>query len=232
MSKVSIIVSAEVKPGGKIFPPSPVTEKMVSALKTAIVNSPDSPAVEVVSVGSLSSNTGKLDARSEQIIYCPLTIQLPSAFKFPGKAIYQACQDLQARRDWVERNLSFKTTGNNSGLGDFWLPIVLTSKGPLYGEVIGEGFLPNSYEQPVDLTDDLRQPLYYLGYNLLESLKAIPSVYLLQFSLQEKDILFDRLWPFPAAPAIASLKIQQPNLFTCYWHCLTDQPILDLTVIQ
>jgi hypothetical protein len=206
---------------------------MVSALKKAMADSPNSnsPAVEVVSVGSLLSNCAKLDARSEQIIYCPLTIQLPSAFKFPGKSVYQACQDVQTRRNWVERHLSFKTTVNNCRQGDFWLPIVLTSKGPLYGEVIGEGFLPNSYEQPVDLTDDLRQPLYYLGYQLLESLEAIPGVYLLQFSLQDKNIVFDRLWPFPAAPAIASLNMQQPNLFTCYWRCLTNQPILDLTVV-
>lgn len=230
MSKVLIIVSAEVKPGGKIYPPSPVTETMVSALKTAIAKSPDSQTVEIISVGSLLSNGAKLDAGSEELIYCPLTIQLPSSFKFPGKFVYQACQDLQARRNWVERHLSFKTTGNNSLLGDFWLPIVLTGKGPLFGEVIGEGFMPNSYHQPVDLTDDLRQPLYYLGYELLDSLDAIPGVYLLQFSLQEKNIIFDRVWPFPAAPAIASLKIQQPDLFTCYWHCLTNQPILDLTV--
>ena len=109
--------------------------------------------------------------------------------------------------------------------------MVLTAKGPLYGEVIGEGVIPNSFKQPIDLTDDIRQPLYYLAYELLRSIAATPAVYLLQFALRDQDVVFDRLWPFPAAPAIASLAVQSPDLFTCHWHCLTGQPILDLTIM-
>lgn len=97
----------------------------------------------------------------------------------------------------------------------------------------------HSYEQPIDFSehgsdgydDQIRQSLYYLGYQLLESINAIPSVYLLQFRMLEQEIFFDRLWPFPATPAIASVESQQPDLFTCHWHCLLGNPVVDLTVI-
>ena len=52
----------------------------------------------------------------------------------------------------------------------------------------------------------------------------------LQNLLPDKEILFDRLWPFPAAPAIASLSRQQPDLFACHWRCLTGQPITDVVI--
>ena len=70
-----------------------------------------------------------------------------------------------------------------------------------------------------------------MAYQLLESINAIPSVYLLQFRILEKKINFDRLWPFPASPAIASIQSQVPNLFNCHWHCLLGKPILDLTIM-
>ena len=232
MSKVLIIVNAEVKEAGKIIATSPVTEKMVAALKRAIAaNSPETIEVEVVAAASLWSDSAKLTADEGNSIYCPLTIQLPDSVKFPAKAIYQACQDIKGRRRWVEQNLAYKTSIGDSWLGDLWLPVVLTAKGPLYGEVIGEGAIPNSYEQPVELADEQRQRLYHLAYQLLQSLSAPPAVYLLQFSLRGKEIVFDRLWPFPAAPAIASLGVQKPDLFTCHWYCLTNQPIRDLTTI-
>ena len=232
MSKVLIIVNAEVKDAGKIIATSPVTEKMVAALKRAIAaNSPETIEVEVVAAASLWSDSAKLTADECNLICCPLTIQLPDSVKFPAKAIYQACQDIKGRRRWVERNLAYKTSIGDSWLGDLWLPVVLTAKGPLYGEVIGEGAIPNSYEQPVELADEQRQRLYHLASQLLQSLSAPPAVYLLQFSLRRKEIVFDRLWPFPAAPAIASLGVQKPDLFTCHWYCLTNQPIRDLTTI-
>ena len=114
-------------------------------------------------------------------------------------------------------------------MGDLWLPVIVTAKGPLYGEVIAEGPLPNAYEQPVDLTDELRHHLYGLAYKFLEYFKSVCGVYLLQFSWKG-EIVFDRVWPFPAAPAIASLGVQQPDLFTCHWHCITGKPILDLSI--
>lgn len=227
MEKVVIIINSEAHAIGKPSRLSPVAERMVTALKQAI---PETITVEIISAASLWSKS-ESQKISKNLIYFPLTIQLPNWFDFPGRTIYQSCRDLEARRAWVEQKLAYQTSIGDSWLGDLWLPIVLTHKGPLYGEVIGEGAIPNSYQQPIDLTDDLRQPLYYLAHQLLENLSAPPSVYLLQFSLLGKDIVFDRLWPFPAAPAIASIKVQNPNLYACYWHCLTNQPILDLAIV-
>ncbi|ACK70213.1 conserved hypothetical protein [Gloeothece citriformis PCC 7424] len=232
MGKVVIIVNAEIAEKGKIIKRSPVTEKMVTALRKAIASHSRFPiTVDVISAAGLWSY--KEEANQENIIYCPLTIQFPHWFNFPGQKVYQACREIKERRLWVEQHLPYKTSvddGGDSGLGDLWLPIILTAKGPLYGELIEEGEMPNFYRQPVDLTDNLRQSLYHLAYQLLESLSAPPSVYLLQFSLRGKEIVFDRLWPFPAAPAIASIGRQKPDLYTCYWLCLSGQPIFDLTI--
>jgi hypothetical protein len=228
MEKVVIIINAEAHGIGKPSRLSPVTERMVTALRQAIS---ESTPVEVMSAASLWSRSESAKGNRSDSIYLPLTIQLPHWLDFPGRTIYQSCRDIEARRTWVEQKLAYQTSIGDSWFGDLWLPITLTHKGPLYGEVIGEGAIPNSYQQPIDLTDDLRQPLYYLAHQLLESLKASPSVYLLQFSLLGQEIVFDRLWPFPAAPAIASIQVQNPNLFACYWRCVTNQPILDLAIV-
>ena len=232
MSKILIIVNAKVQDSGKIIAASPVTEKMVAALRMAISSYSSKPVkVEVIATAALWSNSVNLKTDDPSLIYCPLTINLPDSFKFPNQTIYQACKDIRGRRDWVEKHLGFWTIGNDRGFAALWLPIVLTEKGILYGEVIGEGVMPNSYQQPVDFPDGQRQPLYRLAYQLLESIGAIPGVYLLQFGLRKDKIVFDRLWPFPAAPAIASIRITEPDLFTCHWHCLTGQPIFDLTIM-
>jgi hypothetical protein len=89
---------------------------------------------------------------------------------------------------------------------------------------------PPPYCQPIHLPDRQRQPLYQLAYRLLRSLAAPPAVYLMQFGLQEDGIQFDRLLPFPAEPAIASLGVQTPDLFTCHWRCLVGKPIHDLVI--
>jgi hypothetical protein len=229
MRKVFIFINAEAKESGKIIASSPVTERMVMALKKAITADTSRPiVVEVVAAANLWSKSVKLEAESQDVFYCPLTIQLPDFFDFSARAIYQACLDIEGRRLWVEQNLAHKTSIGNRCLGDLWLPVVWTRKGPLYGAAIEEGAIPNSYQQPVDLSDKMREPLYHLAERLLKSLSAPPAVYLLQFSLLGQEIVFDRLWPFPAAPAIASLRVQQPDLFTCHWYCLTNQPLLDL----
>jgi hypothetical protein len=232
MKKALIIVNAEVNDQGRMLPTSPVTAKMVDAMKLAIANySSSSISVELVAAGSLWSKSNKPIVADPQWIFCPLTIQLPDHFDFPGKEIYTACKDIVARRNWVEKKLGYKTSVGDSWLGHLWLPIVLTAKGPLYGEVIGEGAIPNSYEQPIELPERQRQSLYHLAYSLLDSLDAPPAVYLLQFSLYSNEIVFDRLWPFPAAPALASLRAQKPDLYACHWCCLTNQPLLDLTIV-
>jgi hypothetical protein len=227
MRRVIIIVNSEAKASGLRSATSPVTERMVVALKQAIAESAPATLVEVVASGVLSATTKELRTLKSEIIYCPLTIQVPEWLDFPGKQIYKDCRDIEARRQWVELNLGHKTSIRDSWLGDLWLPVVLTAKGPLYGEVIGEGVIPNSYEQPADMIDDVRKSLYRLAQKLLQSVSAPPAVYLLQFRLLNKEIVFDRLWPFPAAPAIASLKNQKPDLFAWHWQCLLGEPILD-----
>ena len=229
MESILIIINAEVDSVGQIITTSPATEKMVTALKQAIQTySTASVNVEVIAAAALLSDSIAL---KKPQIYCPLTIQLPDSFQFPAQPVYQACKDIEGRRSWVAKYLHYRTGQDQAWLGDLWLPVVMTAKGPLYGEVIGEGVMPNSFKQPIDLTDDIRQPLYHLAYELLRSIAATPAVYLVQFALRDQDVVFDRLWPFPAAPAIASLAVQSPDLFTCHWHCLTGQPILDLTIM-
>jgi hypothetical protein len=144
------------------------------------------------------------------------------------ETIYAACHDFLGLRQWVATNLGVAT-----GDFDLWLPIVLTAKGSLYGEVIGKASQsPQGYQQPVDLSDQERQPLYKLGFDLLHHLEAPPAVYLMQFGLINSEVGFDRLFPFPAAPAVASLGVQEPDLFTCHWYCLTGTPLRDLLILE
>lgn len=238
MPRVLVVVSDEVDEDRQRGADS-TTARMVSALKQAIaLHSPAPVSVQVVTsaqlqvASSLQSQDSYLTAEDD--VWCPLTMDVPDTLQFPAITIYQACKDVLGRRRWVEQQLGYET-----GVGDFWLPVVLTAKGPLYGEVIGVAEAaraglpptPTSYHQPVHLSDIWRQSLYQMGHRLLQSLSAPPSAYLLQFGFQEQAIVFDRLWPFPAAPAIASVGVQEPDLFTCHWHCLTGKPIFDLTII-
>ena len=167
--------------------------------------------------------------QSSDTIYCPLTIQLPDYFDFPQRNIYSACKDINARRRWVEKHLGFKTSVGDSWLGHLWLPVVLTDR-LLFAEVIGEGSMPNSYEHPVMIPKRQLKSLHGLAEKLLDSLDAPTATYLLQFSLYNGEIVFDRLWPFPAAPALITLKTQHPDLFTCHWHCLNKKPIAKISV--
>ncbi len=233
MEKVVIIINADVSEG-KLISASPVTQKMVEALQRSITeNSLSSTVMEIVSAATLwskNSNTKVIKkSRDPETIYCPLTIQVPEYFDFAQKQIYSACKDVNARRRWVEKNLGFKTSVGDSWLGHLWLPIILADE-PLYAEIIGEGSMPNSYEQPVAIPSRQLKSLHSLAGKLLENLDAPPSTYLLQFSLYNGEIVFDRLWPFPAAPALITLKTQQPDLFTCHWRCLTQQPIKDISI--
>jgi len=234
MEKVVIIINAEVSEKGKLISASPVTQKMVEALQNSIANSTPSTAVEIVSAATLWSKHSKSKNKASedsQTVYCPLTIQLPEYFNFPQKRIYSDCKDVNSRRRWVEKNLGIKTSVGDAWLGHLWLPIILTDK-PVYGEIIGEGSIPNSYEQPITIPSRQRQSLHDLADKLLDSLDATPATYLLQFSLYKGEIVFDRLWPFPAAPALITLKTQKPDLFACHWHCLTQQPVPDISIVN
>ena len=230
MEKVVIIINAEVSDRGQLLSASPVTQKMVEALQHSIVEESPSIEIEIVSAATLwSKNRTTLKKDRTDTIYCPLTIQLPDYFDFPQRKIYSACKDINSRRRWVEKNLGFKTSVGDSWLGHLWLPIVMTNK-PLFGEVIGEGPMPNSYEHPVQIPKRQRKSLHDLAEQLLDSLSATPATYLLQFSLYNGEIVFDRLWPFPAAPALITLKTQQPDLFTCHWRCMTNQKISKISI--
>lgn len=226
MEKALIIINAEVNEEGKIISASPVTERMVIALKRGIhANSPNAK-IETISAGSFSSKSQRINYKESNITYCPLTIQLPDYCNFPGKEIYAACKDLHRRRHWVENNLGYKTSIGDSWLGNLWLPILLTKQGLLFAEIISEGAIPNYYEQSINFPSKKRQSLYRLASNLLEHLSATPAVYLLQFSFHNQEIIFDRLWPFPAAPALASFRNQKADLFDHHWRCLTGKAIL------
>ncbi|QDL07107.1 hypothetical protein DP113_03515 [Brasilonema octagenarum UFV-E1] len=175
----------------------------------------------------------------QEIIYCPLTLCLPENLVVPFEGIIKACRDIPGLRHKLTQHTQVAI-----GNGSSWLPVVLTAYGPLYGEAItlADEFngkkLPDNllasdltYYQPLHLSDVLRQSLYHMAHNLLQLLLAPPATYLIQFGLEKSEICFDRLWPFPTAPALASVGVQKPDLFTCHWYCLTAKPILDLNII-
>lgn len=217
--------------------------QMIAALHTAIrhptthyLSTSENPSwqVNVQVAAALTPNQFSHDGLGNALL-CPLTLALPDWLQFPAQSVYQACQDVEGLRQQVSQ-WQYKT-----GDGNGWLPIVLTGKGPLYAEVIGVEGEPRAvssdlnahrYFQPIHLVDVQRQSLYHLAQRLLRSLVAPPAVYLLQFGFYGETLQFDRLIPFPAAPAIASINLQEPDLFACYWRCLTDQPILDLTISE
>jgi hypothetical protein len=157
---------------------------------------------------------------SPKAIYCPMTLAVPPTFEFWGQSIGRTCQDIDRLRD-----LAATTTGVKVGDGgNLWLPIVWTAQDPIYRDVIGESEGGN-YQQPVDLSDLDSQAIYEFGCRLLTQLSAPPATYLVQFSQSERGIIFDRLFPFPAIPALASIGVQQPDLFDCHWRCITGQSI-------
>jgi hypothetical protein len=136
------------------------------------------------------------------------------------QAIHAACKDVARLRQQVTQWHS------QTGDGALCLPVVLTAKGPLYCEAIGDNHI-----QPLHLPDRLRQPLYALAGRLLRSLSAPPGVYLVQFAVDGENVVFDRLIPFPDGRALASLGTQTPDLFTCHWRCLTRQAIEDVQIL-
>ncbi len=230
--RVTIIVNAKIKQERRLVAASPVTELMVNALKSAIAIHSPQTIIETIAVASLWSEGAQEQTELAGRIYCPLTIQLPQWLTFPAQNVYQACQDIQARRQWVFQQLQVQISPDLQWIGDCWLPIIWTAQGPLYGEVIKEGIMPNAYQQPLELPLSVLQALQTMARELLENLAAPPSVYLLQFSLMQKDIIFDRLWPFPAAPAIASLGQASPDLFACHWYCLNHRRLEEIQALM
>lgn len=198
------------------------------ALGSSAVEAVPPPAaqIKIATAESVRSNKDALQEAADHIL-CPLTLNI-SDIPFARQGLYRSCQDVPELRRQVA------TQGYATGEGNLWLPIVLTVKGPLYGEAIAQS-KDGDYQQPIHLSDAQRQPLYRLGQWILSSLAAPPGVYLLQAACKSDSddgprVVFDRLWPFPAAPALASLGRQSPDLLVCHWRCLTHQPIRDLQV--
>ncbi|WP_448597691.1 hypothetical protein [Thermoleptolyngbya sp.] len=195
----------------------------VAALKRAIAQCPTASAPDAVRVLVPEDLTRVPEPGA---ILCPLTLALPDSVNFSGASVFRACADVDGLRQLVADRF-----GITPGDGSLWLPIALTAKGPLYGEAIApDAGSPEQYRQPYHLSDRQRQPLYALAFRLLDWLQAPPAVYLLQFALSDDGVVFDRLWPYPAAGAIASLPAQTPDLFTAHWLCLSHQPLLDLSI--
>ncbi len=213
MPKVLIVVDEE-------------SDLLGEALKQAILMPSVTPHNQGLIDVEIKISASLRQSLSDDILVCPLTLNLPESLEFPQRGIYQDCRDVMGLRQRVERKLHVLI-----GAGKFWLPIVLTAKGALYAEAI-TAIEPLRYLQPLHLPDRYRQPLYELGQRLLKLISASPSTYLMQFGFDGETVVFDRLFPFPAAPAIATLNTQSPNLFVCHWHCLRNTPILDLTIAQ
>ena len=215
-----------------------VASSMVNAIvRDAASNDSDASGrgiqdISLVDIPKLHELRSTVESLSEELIFCPLTLELPQWLPFAGHALYRSCKDENALRQLVQR------WGYPTNQGNLWLPIVLTAKGPLYAEAIGvksacddSSHAPATYQQPVHLLDVQRQPLYELAQRLLKHLEAIPGVYLMQFGCSDRELWFDKLIPFPADPAIASIGCQTPDLFVCHWRCLTGQAIQDITVL-
>lgn len=175
---------------------------------------------EVMEIDPSAADLGAMLGGANFVL--PMTLDLPTDLNFPGRKVFDACQDIPTLRHWVKQQTTY-----SSSTAEFWLPLIHTAKGVLYGEAIAAQ-PDGTYLQPLNLTDRQRQPLYQLGFRLLKHLQAIPSVYLLGAAYQGTELLFDRLLPFPDQPALAG--VQQPDLFTCHWLCHSRQPILDVTI--
>ncbi len=206
--------------------PTELEKAAIEMMETAIVvnqnSSNNSMGSQITVVKSADINQIQENNTPEELFYCPMTLNIPEDLEFWGKNIFKTCREVEHLRTKVTMEL-----GVNVGDGELWLPIMLTDKGPIYGEVIGVSSQGN-YEQPIDFTDDVRQVIYNFGYQLLKILNAPSATYLLQYNWQAEKLIFDRLFPFPHLSAIASNNVQQPNLFTCHWQCLTHQPIYEV----
>ncbi|MCT7954600.1 hypothetical protein [Laspinema palackyanum] len=229
-SQVWIIVEDEASAMGFPSADSQAIARMVEALQRAIAQTHPGCEVKVTPFSHLKA----LSLPDSEVLFCPLSLNIPnSVIGSLQPPLYRACQDVEGLRTVVAEQWQVAT-----GTGNLWLPVVLTDKGPIYGEAIGlaDEQQPGceeivQYIQPVHLPDLWRQPIYALGRRLLQWLEAPPATYLIQFGWDEQGLWFDRLWPFPGIPALASLGVQDPDLFTCHWYCLTGQPIYDLTIV-
>ncbi|AFY93486.1 hypothetical protein [Chamaesiphon minutus] len=185
-----------------ILDETPDSQRLGVAMLGAIGELVDS--VQFVAVAELPA------VADPKTIYCPLTLDVPPTFEFWGRAIGRSCQEIERLRDLVATTTDVKVGDG----GNLWLPVIWTAQDPIYGEVIG------GIEEDRD-----RQPIQRFGERLLTELSAPPATYLVQFDRDRAGMIFDRLFPFPAVPAIGSIG-QQLDLFACHWRCITHQSIV------
>lgn len=203
----------------------------------ALRNTAGDGAVQVVALDQDLNALALDEASSSEAVWCPLTTAidleaLPLKWRsHPSLVMAARCGDIEA----MQRHIA-EAVACDIGPGTLWLPVVVTAKGPLYGEAI----LPPSdtdgpYQQPFHLSDRQRQVVYRLAHRILKGLDVPPAVYLLGLGLEQRGTDITKLWldrvlPFPGEPAIASLGIQAPDLFECHWRCLTGQPLRDMII--
>jgi hypothetical protein len=189
-------------------------DNLGQAMRSAIQSiDPTTACIVTESVSSVTTDS----------LLCPLTLGISPDLEFWGQDIFNACRQTTKMQQWVAVE-----AGLSAGVGTCWLPIVNTRQGVFYAAAVSQ--TGDHYQQPFHLQDQHRQPLYQLAAKLLDQLQAPPAVYLLAFGLIDGKLVFDRLLPFPAAPALASINVQQPDLFACHWRCLTNRPILELLI--
>jgi hypothetical protein len=109
------------------------------------------------------------------------------------------------------------------------LPLVVTVRGILYGETIGQR--GNTFWQPESLSDPQRQILYATAREIVGSALK-PGVILLHFAVSPEALTFKSLNPFPDESALVTLGTQQPDLFTCHWRCVLGLPVVDLQIYR
>ena len=201
----------------------------------ALTDAAGDAEVQVVPISEIGSaeNDG-------ETIWCPLTVAftaatLPAALRsHPLLSLASRCGEIEGMRQDITQHLDIE-----GGDGTLWLPVVVTAKGPLYAEAIAP-LAPDGdsdgHQQPFHLSDRQRQTVYRFARQILQQLDVPPAVYLIGLGMAlDVDqtmtrLWFDRVLPFPGEPAIASLSVQTPDLFTCHWRCLTGQPIHDITI--
>ncbi|MEM1426080.1 MAG: hypothetical protein AAGF75_05950 [Cyanobacteria bacterium P01_H01_bin.130] len=201
----------------------------------ALTNAAGDTEVRIVPIAKIGSadNDG-------ETVWCPLTVSftaeaLPAALRSHSLlSLASSCGEIEGMRQEITQHLDIE-----GGDGTLWLPVVVTAKGPLYAEAIAplasDGDSPN-YQQPFHLSDRHRQTVYRFARQVLQQLDVPPAVYLIGLGMAlDADqtvtrLWFDRVLPFPGEPAIASIGVQTPDLFTCHWRCLTGQPIHDIII--
>ncbi|HEY9837453.1 MAG TPA: hypothetical protein V6D27_11205, partial [Vampirovibrionales bacterium] len=190
-SQVWIIVEDEASAMGFPGADSPAIARMVEALQKAIARTHPDCEVKVFSFSHLKP----FSLSDSEVLVCPLSLNIPNSVIGELQPLYRTCQDVEGLRTVVAERWQVAT-----GTGNLWLPVVLTTKGPIYGEAIGlaDEKQPGcekvvQYIQPVHLPDRWRQPLYALGRRLLQWLEAPPATYLIQFGWSDQGLWFDRL---------------------------------------